>query len=83
MQFNKINMKFKDLAISLVLSTILITGIILIGSFSKGRVEVLPIENVKFKTIEIEGCKYLYGKLNRDLVLIPKCNCQDTIKISK
>lgn len=76
-------MKFKDLAISLVLPAILITGIILIGSFSESRVEVHSIEDVKFKTVEIDGCKYLYGKLNRDLVLIPKCNCQDTIKISK
>lgn len=76
-------MKFKDLSISLVLSVILITGIILIGSFSKGRVEVPSIENTKFKTVEIDGCKYLYGKLNRDLVLIPKCGCQDTIKLSK
>jgi hypothetical protein len=76
-------MTFKELALSITLTVILITGIILIGSFSKSRVELPSIENVKFKTVEIDGCKYLYGKLNRDLVLIPKCGCQDTIKLSK
>lgn len=76
-------MTFKDLALSLILCVILITGIILIGTIGKSKEQVPPIENVKFKTIEIEGCKYLYGKLNRDLIIIPKCNCQDTIKLNK
>lgn len=76
-------MTFQDLAISLVLCVILITGIILIGSFTKSEVKLPEIEKVKFKTVEIDGCKYLYGKLNRDLILIPRCNCQDTIKLTK
>lgn len=80
-------MTFKDLALSLILCVILITGIVLIGTFGKSKEQVPPIENFKFKTVKIEGNEFLYGKLNRDLVLIPKCkcNCQnsDTIKIAK
>lgn len=78
-------MSFKELTLSFLVSVFLVAAIMTIGSLSTPRVEVPEIEKVKFKTVKIEGNEYLYGKLNRDLVLIPKCNCNntDTIKISK
>jgi hypothetical protein len=80
-------MTAKELIFSFLVSVFLVSAIMTIGSFSINRVEVPEIEKVKFKTVKIEGNEFLYGKLNRDLVLIPKCkcNCQnsDTIKISK
>ena len=78
-------MSAKELIFSFLVSIFLVSAIMTIGSIN--RVEVPEIEKVKFKTVKIEGNEFLYGKLNRDLVLIPKCkcNCQnsDTIKISK